>query len=190
MEIYFFVLQILQLLCGRVLQTSTAEYLLNLFFQWKASGITPKFCQRQAKFHQLKYIMALCYNRAIEEPDRLNQYPPFSPQVYGETSFELIQQMVDSIPINGEDTFIDLGSGVGQVVLQVAASTNVKFSYGIEKADYPAQCAVRMDKEFRRWMAFFGKTYQPYEAGFNFIYLHISTSSNSFSFLITLHGYS
>ncbi|MTV28898.1 hypothetical protein FTX61_26530, partial [Nitriliruptoraceae bacterium ZYF776] len=43
-----------------------------------------------------------------------------------------------------------LGSGVGQVVLQVAASTNVKFSYGIEKADYPAQCAVRMDKEFRR----------------------------------------
>ncbi|MTV28897.1 hypothetical protein FTX61_26525, partial [Nitriliruptoraceae bacterium ZYF776] len=63
--------------------------------QWKTSGITPKFCQRQAKFHQLKYIMALCYNRAIEEPDRLNQYPPFSPQVYGETSFELIQQMVD-----------------------------------------------------------------------------------------------
>ncbi|VDK36301.1 unnamed protein product [Taenia asiatica] len=144
---------------------------VTCFFQWKTSGITPKFCQRQAKFHQLKYIMALCYNRAIEEPDRLNQYPPFSPQVYGETSFELIQQMVDSIPINSEDTFIDLGSGVGQVVLQVAASTNVKFSYGIEKADYPAQCAVRMDKEFRRWMAFFGKTYQPYEAGFDFIYL-------------------
>ncbi|VDM30857.1 unnamed protein product [Hydatigera taeniaeformis] len=139
------------------------KVLLNGFSAWKASGITPKFCQRQAKFHQLKYIMALCYNRAIEEPDKLNQYPPFSPQVYGETSFELIQQMVDSIPISGEDTFIDLGSGVGQVVLQVAASTNVKFSYGIEKADYPAQCAVRMDKEFRRWMAFFGKTYQPYE---------------------------
>ncbi|KAL5964521.1 Histone-lysine N-methyltransferase H3 lysine-79 specific [Taenia solium] len=118
------------------------KVLLNGFSAWKASGITPKFCQRQAKFHQLKYIMALCYNRAIEEPDRLNQYPPFSPQVYGETSFELIQQMVDSIPINSEDTFIDLGSGVGQVVLQVAASTNVKFSYGIEKADYPAECAL------------------------------------------------
>ena len=107
--------------------------------------------------------MALCYNRAIEEPDKLNQYPPFSPQVYGETSFDLIQQMVESVSPKNLDTFIDLGSGVGQVVLQVAASTNIKLAYGIEKADYPAQCAVRMDREFRRWMAFFGKPYQPYE---------------------------
>ncbi|VDD81218.1 unnamed protein product [Mesocestoides corti] len=130
--------------------------------QWAETGFVPEFYNRRAKTHQLKYILANCYNRAIEDPDKLNQYPPFSPQVYGETSFELISQMIETVSIGSEDTFIDLGSGVGQVVLQVAASCDVKFSYGIEKADYPAHCAVLLDKEFRRWMAFYGKKYQPY----------------------------
>ena len=38
--------------------------------------------------------------------------------------------------------FIFLFQGVGQVVLQVAASGNVKECYGIEKADIPASYAV------------------------------------------------
>jgi len=32
-------------------------------------------------------------------------------QVYGETSFELVSQMIEAIPITEEDSFIDLGSG-------------------------------------------------------------------------------
>lgn len=32
-------------------------------------------------------------------------------QVYGETSFELVDQMIKSINFNEETTFIDLGSG-------------------------------------------------------------------------------
>ncbi len=32
-------------------------------------------------------------------------------QVYGETSFELVDQMIKSIDFNEETTFIDLGSG-------------------------------------------------------------------------------
>jgi hypothetical protein len=36
--------------------------------------------------------------------------------VYGETSFELINQMIDQIsPIIPDNKFLDLGSGVGQV---------------------------------------------------------------------------
>lgn len=112
----------------------------------------------------MKFILTQCYNRAVEDPEKLNQYPPFSPQVYGETSFELIAQIIDAVNIGSEDSFIDLGSGVGQVVLQVAASTDAKFSYGIEKADYPSNCAMKLDREFRRWMAFYGKKYQPYKA--------------------------
>ncbi|VDP91438.1 unnamed protein product [Echinostoma caproni] len=103
-----------------------------------------------------------CYNRAVVEPDKLNQYPPFSPQVYGETSFELIYEMIETVKISSDDSFIDLGSGVGQVVLQVAACSDAKFCYGIEKADYPAVCASNMDAEFRRWMSFYGKSYRPY----------------------------
>jgi hypothetical protein len=31
--------------------------------------------------------------------------------VYGETSFELVDQMIQSIDIKAEDRFVDLGSG-------------------------------------------------------------------------------
>ncbi len=54
-------------------------------------------------------------------------------------------------------------SGVGQVVLQVAASVTCKECYGIEKADTPAEFSIAMEKEFIRWMAWFGKTYSPFK---------------------------
>ncbi|VDL97768.1 unnamed protein product [Schistocephalus solidus] len=130
-------------------------------FQWNEKGVRPEFCDRRAKTNQLKIILAQCYNRAVEDPEKLNQYPPFSPQVYGETSFELVSQMVNTVSITNDDSFIDLGSGVGQVVLQVAASSNAKFSYGIEKADYPSRCAEKMDREFRRWMLVQGDFLSP-----------------------------
>lgn len=86
----------------------------------------------------LRQIIHKAYNHAVTDPDRLNDYEPFSPEVYGETSFEFISQMIDQIPINENDVFIDLGSGVGQVVLQVAALTNAKICIGIERADVPS----------------------------------------------------
>ena len=89
----------------------------------------------------LKHIIAQVYNTAVTEPDKLNQYEPFSPEVYGETSYELIAQMIEQLEITEDDTFIDLGSGVGQVVLQMAASTCCRFCYGVEKADVPAAFA-------------------------------------------------
>jgi len=33
-------------------------------------------------------------------------------QVYGETSFELVSRMIEAIPVTEEDCFIDLGSGM------------------------------------------------------------------------------
>ena len=33
-------------------------------------------------------------------------------QVYGETSFELVSKMLEAIPLNEDDSFIDLGSGM------------------------------------------------------------------------------
>ena len=68
----------------------------------------------------LKHILQQVYNTAIADPNDLNQYVAFTPEVYGETSFDLVCQMIDLIsPITQEMKFIDLGSGVGQVVLQV-----------------------------------------------------------------------
>lgn len=58
--------------------------------------------------------------------------------MYGETSFDLICQMIDLINITEDDIFIDLGSGVGQIVLQMAAATQCKICWGVEKADVPS----------------------------------------------------
>jgi len=111
----------------------------------------------------LRHIIQQVYNRAICDPNELNHYEPFTPEVYGETSFELINQMIDQIsPIGEDNKFLDLGSGVGQVVLQVAALTDCSLCVGIEKAIIPSGRAVEMDSLFRRWMAWYGKKYSPY----------------------------
>jgi len=112
----------------------------------------------------LKHIIQQVYNTAIADPNDLNQYVAFTPEVYGETSFDLINQMIDLIsPITSEMKFIDLGSGVGQVVLQVAALIECKLCVGIEKATIPATRAVEMDRLFQKWMLWYGKKYSPYK---------------------------
>lgn len=143
-------------------------FLSFLFFQSKGTSL-----QRLSKHPSrglLRHILQQVYNQAVTDPDRLNQYEPFSPevterrfqihhsnfkttlvvtwlniflrfQVYGETSYDLICQMIDQINITKDDVFIDLGSGVGQVVLQMAAATPCKLCWGVEKADIPSKYA-------------------------------------------------
>eukprot|EP00095_Tigriopus_kingsejongensis_P006310 maker-scaffold61_size441589-snap-gene-3.32 protein:Tk06310 transcript:maker-scaffold61_size441589-snap-gene-3.32-mRNA-1 annotation:"histone h3" len=112
----------------------------------------------------LKHILTKCYNKSVTDPNELNHYEAFTPEVYGETSFELICQILDKLtPISEDNKFVDLGSGVGQVVLQVAALTNCSFSLGIEKANTPAKYAKEMENSFRYWMAFYGKVYSPFK---------------------------
>ncbi|XP_029421272.1 histone-lysine N-methyltransferase, H3 lysine-79 specific isoform X3 [Nannospalax galili] len=110
----------------------------------------------------LRHILQQVYNHSVTDPEKLNNYEPFSPEVYGETSFDLVAQMIDETKMTEDDLFVDLGSGVGQVVLQVAAATNCKHHYGVEKADIPAKYAETMDREFRKWMKWYGKKHAEY----------------------------
>ena len=49
-------------------------------FQWKGTS-------RQSQLYTipnkglLKHVLQQCYNRAVTDPDKLNQYEPFSPEV-------------------------------------------------------------------------------------------------------------
>ncbi|XP_011339395.1 histone-lysine N-methyltransferase, H3 lysine-79 specific isoform X3 [Ooceraea biroi] len=105
----------------------------------------------------LRHILQQTYNQAVVEPDKLNQYEPFSPEVYGETSYELVCQMIDQIDVTDDDVFVDLGSGVGQVVLQMAAATLCKICIGVERADVPSAYAQSMEVNFRKWLNWYGK---------------------------------
>ena len=112
-------------------------------------------------------------------------------QVYGETSYNLVCQMIDAVQMTEEDTFIDLGSGVGQVVLQISASTPYKMVLCIERAECPSRYAKvahqqiqplfffnrlyyfifliyvhilkDMDRLFKKWMQWWGKSYEKYK---------------------------
>lgn len=113
----------------------------------------------------LKHLMHHIYSHSVVDPEKLNQYVPFSSEVYGETSFEFVAQMIDDQRTRPreKDTFIDLGSGVGQVVLQIAASVDCRKCYGIEKADVPSKFSEEMEDRFRFWMDWFGKAYTEFE---------------------------
>ncbi|XP_072018046.1 LOW QUALITY PROTEIN: uncharacterized protein [Amphiura filiformis] len=127
---------------------------------WKGTSVNrPK---TRATPDHLKHIMQQVYSHAIDDPDKLNAYEPFSPEVYGETSYDLVAQMLEHVVVKDTDLFIDLGSGVGQVVLQISAATPCKLAFGIEKAEVPAKYSKLMEREFKRWMAWYGKEYSPY----------------------------
>lgn len=113
----------------------------------------------------LKHIIQQVYNYAVVDPTELNKYSPFSSETYGETSFEFMAQLIDRNQFRpGEqDTFIDLGSGVGHLVLQMAASVKCKKCYGVEIADVPAGYAKLMEERFKFWMNWHGKTYTEFE---------------------------
>lgn len=129
---------------------------------WKGTS-RPIQLQTRPSTGLLRHILQQVYNLSVTDPDKLNQYEPFSPEVYGETSYEFIAQMINEFEIDDDDVFIDLGSGVGQVVLQMAAATSCKLCVGIEKSEVPAKYAEAMNTHFRFWMKWYGKIHSEYK---------------------------
>eukprot|EP00117_Sycon_ciliatum_P031386 scpid44403/ scgid0941/ Histone-lysine N-methyltransferase, H3 lysine-79 specific; DOT1-like protein; Histone H3-K79 methyltransferase; Lysine N-methyltransferase 4 len=122
----------------------------------------PKCLGTRASPELVRHIFQQVYNHSVVDPEKLNLYEPFSPEVYGETSFELVNKIIEKVRIKSTDSFLDLGSGVGNVVLHVAAMVECKRIMGIEKAERPAAYAKEMEKQFRKWMAWYGKRFTPF----------------------------
>lgn len=80
----------------------------------------------------LRHILQQVYNHSVTDPEKLNNYEPFSPEVYGETSFDLVAQIIDEMEMREDDTFVDLGSGE----LVVASVICVKY--------WPSCCCKRV----------------------------------------------
>ena len=134
--------------------------------------------EQRATAKLFRHVLAQVYSRAVTDPEKLRDYEPFSPsvnravsadaaarsssQVYGETSPDLIDSILKNINLNEDQIFIDLGSGVGNVVLHVSALANCKFVYGIEHEETPATYARAMSDEFRFWMRWYGKRYSDF----------------------------
>ena len=138
--------------------------------------------EQRATSKLFRHIFAQVYSRSITDPEKLRNYEPFSPsvrapyssfvasnrnsvliQVYGETSPDLIDSILKVIDLTEDQTFLDLGSGVGNVVLHVSALASCKHVYGIEYEETPAAYACAMADEFRFWMNWYGKRYSDFQ---------------------------
>uniref|UniRef100_A0A914GR04 Histone-lysine N-methyltransferase, H3 lysine-79 specific n=1 Tax=Globodera rostochiensis TaxID=31243 RepID=A0A914GR04_GLORO len=112
----------------------------------------------------LHQIVTRCYNRAVDNEKALNKhYEAFSSQTYGETSFERMKMIIDEIKPTEKDVFVDLGSGVGQLVIQMAGGSQVQKAVGIEIANLPADFARKLESEFKKWMNWFGRQFRPFQ---------------------------
>ncbi len=131
------------------------SYSTSFFQQNKGTSIQKRITKPRPSTELLHQIIQMCYNCSVGEPTRLNKfYEPFSPEVYGETSFQFIQQMIDEFPLSEDDVFVDLGSGIGQVVLQVAAASKCARCIGIEKAELPSNIALVSVENCQKWTLF------------------------------------
>jgi len=90
------------------------------------------------------------YQRAVgPHALALNNYQAFTSQVYGELLPSFVSDIIKVTGLTSESIFVDLGSGVGNVVLQASLETGCK-SYGIELQPTPATVGRSQLGEMKR----------------------------------------
>ena len=104
---------------------------------WAAKGMPKKVLMR---------IIEENYQRSVgPHVHSLKQYEAFTSTVYGELMPSLVYEMIQITQLNENSLFLDLGSGVGNVVVQASLQTGCR-SYGIEILPTPAKVAREMKK--------------------------------------------
>ncbi|CCD69916.1 Histone-lysine N-methyltransferase, H3 lysine-79 specific [Caenorhabditis elegans] len=111
-----------------------------------------------------KAITTYAYECAVPRPADLNQhYKSFTSETYGETNPEQLISIIDELNIGPQDVFVDLGSGIGQLVCLTAAYAKCKKSVGIELSQVPSNFAQDLAGYFKKFMSHFGKNHGKFE---------------------------
>ncbi|KAI9499412.1 histone methylation protein DOT1-domain-containing protein [Zychaea mexicana] len=116
----------------------------------KAKGELSKNAKamRHPSYDLACHILYQVYSRTVApQADALNNYQAFSNNVYGEINPVLVKDFISKTKVNSHSVFMDMGCGIGNVVLQVAAQTGCE-AYGIEIMEVPCKCAKRQLKEY------------------------------------------
>lgn len=94
-------------------------------------------------------ILTQCFSRTVSpHVERLRDYASFSDSVYGEILSPFASEIFRSTGLTHSSVFLDLGSGVGNVVLQAALELGCE-AHGIEFEANPAGLATQQAEEFR-----------------------------------------
>ncbi|KAF8213808.1 S-adenosyl-L-methionine-dependent methyltransferase [Mycena galopus ATCC 62051] len=107
---------------------------------WTETGLPKKVLMR---------IIEENYQRSVgPHVQKLKQYEAFTSAVYGELMPSLVHEILQVTKLDENSLFLDLGSGVGNVVVQASLQTGCR-SYGIELNPKPAKVARDMAANFR-----------------------------------------
>ncbi|KAI1075429.1 histone H3-K79 methyltransferase [Whalleya microplaca] len=98
----------------------------------------------------VSFILTQVYDRTVApKVEMLSKYQMGSDNVYGELLHPFITKfLVEQAKMTSDQVFIDLGSGVGNVVLQAALEIGCR-SYGCEMMENACNLAEAQEKEFR-----------------------------------------
>ncbi|KAH3681197.1 hypothetical protein WICPIJ_007832 [Wickerhamomyces pijperi] len=116
------------------------------------------YLQSKTEFPKLAIheILNQVYARSVlPESQKLKQYKGFSAEVYGELLPSFVSKLLVQTRLNSDSIFLDLGSGVGNVVLQAALEYGAE-SYGCEMMDNCADIAAKQLFEFEARSRIYG----------------------------------
>ncbi|TIB71492.1 DOT1-domain-containing protein [Wallemia mellicola] len=112
-----------------------------------AKGIHPRVWQ---------HISDQTYQRVVgPRVNELRQYEAFSSNIYGEILSPFVAHIAHKLNIGPNSTFIDLGAGVGNLVLQMSLATGCK-SFGVEQMNTPADLGFIQLEEGTKRSAMYG----------------------------------
>lgn len=104
----------------------------------------------------IKRILDQIYARTVSpKVETLRAYENGSDNVYGELLPRFCSAIFAETSLNHDQTFIDLGSGVGNVVLQAALETGCE-AWGVEMMPNPCDLAALQAREFPHRAALWG----------------------------------
>lgn len=89
--------------------------------------------------------------------------PPNSEKTYGEITYELMKKICHRMCCEPNSTYIDLGSGIGQTVLQMAGTMYLKKCIGIEIRNDLFVASTKIFDCFVELMVWFGKFHSEIE---------------------------
>ncbi|KAJ1967395.1 Nucleosomal histone H3-Lys79 methylase [Dispira parvispora] len=107
-------------------------------------------------FDLVSHILYQTYSRTVAPiAESLTNYEAFSNQVYGEVNASLVHEFIRQTRLQHDQVFVDMGCGIGNVVLQIAAEVGCE-AHGIEIMPQPSQLAMRQAVEFEARMQLYG----------------------------------
>ncbi|KAJ9110844.1 hypothetical protein QFC19_001353 [Naganishia cerealis] len=111
------------------------------------SGMTMQLWQTLCE-----HVAAQCYQRVVgPQIGSVHDYEPFSDNVYGELEPMFVSKILRENPLGPKNVFVDLGSGVGNALINVALQTSAA-SYGTEVMPNPARLAtLQIAEAKKRW---------------------------------------